>query len=291
MKNCLLEETIDDTQTDSNCLNKEVSTSTEFSSSHVGSLSEKQFLLVPQLESAVYDSVLTGCERDEWCKDSAHYQSMSFESSQEQTSLCHSDCCKQSVSEDMECIVHHRKSSSEPSAALNTCLDTQKPSCFASGKVLPTAGIVMAITHNPTLCKAKESTVAQYENQFHSVPVLKHTRAYSVPLEIVDEYVDEDVDEDILLQNAGILMTSNCVKPVFVTEDGKVVKEEEVCTGMYICICALGGMFCSEFSTALVMLVSVLKCTENHVVKTTRKPLIDILAEISYVTVPLELYM
>ena len=119
----------------------------------------------------------------------------------------------------------HRRSNSDPCAALNTYLGTQKSSHLASGKVLPTAGIVMAITRNLTPCKDQESTVEQYENQLCSAK-----RAYSVPLEIVGEFVDED----ILSQKAGILMTSNCVEPVFVseaTEDGKVVKEVEVCTG------------------------------------------------------------
>ena len=234
VQNCL---GIDDMRTD---LSEEVSTSTnvvDIASSHVNSLSEEQFTLVPQFESAVNDSVLATCKRGEQSKDNvtdeassttAQHQSMSahlIESLQERTSLCHSDCSKQRVSEGVECNLH-RRSNSDPCAVLNTFLGTQKSSHLASGKVLPTAGIVMTVTQNLTLCKDQESTVAQYENQLCSVK-----RAYSVPLEIVDEFVDED----ILSQKAGILMTSNCVEPVFVsevTENGKVVKEEEVCTGM-----------------------------------------------------------
>ena len=234
MQNCL---GIDDMQND---LNEEVSTSTnaaDIASSHVNSFSEEQFTLVPQLESAVYDSVLATCKREERSKDNvtdepssttAQHQSMSahlIESLQERTFLCHSDCSKQRVSEGVECSLH-RRSNSDPCAVLNTYLGTQKSSHLASGKVLPTAGIVMAITRNLTLCKDQESTVAQYGNQLCSVK-----RAYSVPLEIVDEFVDEDV----LSQKAGILMTSNCVEPVFVSEvtkDGKVVEEEKVRIGM-----------------------------------------------------------
>ena len=236
----LFEEDIDDTQTDCNLSNGSNTAGTnavDFVLSHVCLLSQKVFPLVPQPESTVSDAVLISCKRD-ISKDSeideascttAHHHSRSMppiEMSQEQALMVkaplsrHSNALSYRVCSNNS--LHHRRSSSEPSAVLSTCFGTQKPAHLASGEVIPTAGIVMAIAQIPTVCTSQKDTIAKCEHQLHPIPKLKRKRAYSAPPETVDQFEDEDT----ISQNAGILMTINCVQPVFVTEEGKPIKEE-----------------------------------------------------------------